>query len=95
MRIYVGNLPYDVTEEELRAEFADFGEVTSVMIPKNGRSKGFGFVDMPSHSEAEAAVSAMNGKTLRDRTLVVSEARPRTTGGREERGGGPRRERRY
>ena len=95
MRIYVGNLPYDLTEEELREEFAAFGEVASVMIPSNGRSKGFGFVEMPSRSEAEAAMAALNGKILKQRTIVVSEARPRAAGGREERRGGPRRERRY
>lgn len=89
MRIYVGNLSYDVTEDELREEFAKFGNVASVSILSDkytGKPKGFGFVEMDAKSEAEAAIVALNGKMLRDRTLVVNEARPRTTGG--DRGGG-------
>jgi len=81
MRIYVGNLPYDVTEEELRQEFVAFGEVESVSIAtdrSSGRPRGFGFVEMPSKSEGEAAISGLNGKTLNSRTLVVNEARPRS-----------------
>lgn len=87
MRIYVGNLPYDISEEELRREFEAFGGVESVSIPTDqysGRSRGFAFVDMPAKSEAVAAIAALNGKMLKQRTIVVSEARPR-----EERGGGP------
>lgn len=91
MRIYVGNLLYDVTEEELQKEFATFGQVTSVIIPQDGRSKGFGFVEMPSKSEAEAAIAGLNGKMLRGRALTVNEARPRVEGA----GRGERRERRY
>ena len=92
MKIYVGNLSYDVTDEDLRQEFAAFGEVASVEVVKDrisGRSKGFGFVEMPQKSEAEAAIAGLNGKMLKDRTVVVSEARPRAdrdVGGR--RGGG-------
>ncbi len=87
MKIYVGNLSYDVTEEELRQEFIAFGEVESVSIITDrysGRPKGFGFVEMPSVSEGQAAITALNGKTLQDRTLNVNAARPRT----ESRGGG-------
>ena len=88
MKIYVGNLPFDVTEEELRQEFASFGEVTSVSIPSDrysGRPRGFAFVEMPSVSEGQAAITALNGKTLKDRTLTVDAARPRS----DNRGGRP------
>ncbi len=87
MKIYVGNLSYDVTDDELRQEFATFGEVTSVDIitdKYSGRSKGFGFVEMATKSEGEAAITGLNGKTLKERTIVVNEARPRT----DNRGGG-------
>ena len=87
MKIYVGNLSYEVIEEDLRQEFGAFGEVTSVNIIRDkysGRPKGFGFVEMASKSEAEAAISGLNGKTLKERTVVVNEARPRT----DSRGGG-------
>ena len=81
MTIYVGNLSYEVTEEDLRQEFGAFGEVTSANIitdKYSGRPKGFGFVEMASKSEAEAAITGLNGKTLKERTVVVNEARPRT-----------------
>jgi RNA recognition motif-containing protein len=87
MNIYVGNLSSDVTEDELREEFKPFGEVTSVNIIKDkysGQSRGFAFVEMASKSEAEAAIAGLKGKTLKDRTLDVNEARPRT----DSRGGG-------
>ena len=80
MRIYVGNLSYDVTEEEITQEFQGYGEVTSVDIitdKYSGRPKGFGFVEMGSNSEAEAAITSLNGKILRDRPITVNEARPR------------------
>jgi RNA recognition motif-containing protein len=80
MRIYVGNLPYDVTEEELQQEFQAYGEVASVSIISDkfsGRPKGFGFVEMGSQSEGEAAIEGLNGKVLKERTIVVNEARPR------------------
>jgi cold-inducible RNA-binding protein len=86
MRIYVGNLSYDVTEEELRADFASFGKVESIAIPTDkysGRARGFAFVEMPSVSEGQAAIAALNGKTVKDRTLTVNAARPR-----EDSGGG-------
>ncbi len=95
MKIYVGNLSYEVTEEDLRQEFVAFGEVTSANIitdKYSGRPKGFGFVEMASKSEAEAAITGLNGKTLKERTIMVNEARPRTdnrSGGyRDGRGGG-------
>ncbi len=87
MKIYVGNLSYEVTEEELRQEFTAFGEVTSVSIIRDkysGRPKGFGFVEMASVSEGQAAIAGLNGKTLKDRTLNVDAARPRP----DSRGGG-------
>lgn len=80
MRIYVGNLSYNVTEDELKQEFAPYGEVASVTIlidRLTGRPKGFGFVEMASKAEADAAIAALNGKVLRERALTVNEARPR------------------
>jgi len=96
MKIYVGNLSYEVTEEELRQEFVAFGEVESVNIimdKYSGRPKGFGFIEMPSVSEGQAAITALNGKTLKERTLNVNAARPRSdnrSGGSygDRRGGG-------
>jgi RNA recognition motif-containing protein len=87
MKIYVGNLSFDATEDELRTEFSAFGKVESVAIitdKYSGRSKGFAFVEMPSVSEGQAAIAALNGKTLKDRTLTINAARPRT----DDRGGG-------
>ena len=87
MNIYVGNLSYDVTEDELRQEFEVYGQVASVSIVADrytGRSRGFGFVEMPSVSEGQAAINGLNGKTVKDRALSVSPARPRE----EDRGGG-------
>ncbi len=87
MRIYVGNLSYDVTEDELAAEFGAYGKVDSVSIPADrysGRPRGFAFVDMGAKAEADAAIAALNGKTLKERTIVVNESHPRTEG----RGGG-------
>jgi len=87
MNIYVGNLATDVTEDELREQFQAFGGVTSVSIIKDkysGQSRGFGFVEMPAKAEAEAAIAGLKGKTLKDRTLDVNEARPRS----DSRGGG-------
>jgi cold-inducible RNA-binding protein len=87
MKIYVGNLPFELTEEELRQEFAAFGEVESASIitdKYSGRPRGFGFVEMPSVSEGQAAITGLNGKTLKERTLNVNTARPRS----DDRGGG-------
>jgi RNA recognition motif-containing protein len=91
MNIYVGNLSYDVSEENLRQAFEAFGQVSSATIVKDkysGQSKGFGFVDMPSAEEARSAINQLNGKELKGRTLNVNEARPRTEGGRGGGGGG-------
>jgi len=106
MKIYVGNLPYEVSEQELRQEFETFGEVTSVSIVKDkytGQPRGFGFVEMATVSEGQAAISGLNGKAVRDQTLNVNAARPPSGGGRgggsygNRRGGGPSRggQRRY
>lgn len=96
MKIYVGNLSYETTEDELRTEFTAFGKVDSVSLITDrdtGRAKGFAFVEMPVLSEGQAAMTALNGKSLRDRTLIVNAARPRTEdrggyGGRRSSGGG-------
>jgi len=96
MKIYVGNLAYDVSEEELRTEFTAFGEVTSVSVVTDkytGRSRGFGFVEMAKVSEGQAAIAGLNGKMLKDRTLSVNEARPRPDSGGGGFGGG--RQRKY
>ena len=87
MKIYVGNLSFEVTEDELSAEFGTYGKVESVAIPADkfsGRPRGFAFVEMTSKSESEAAIAGLNGKTLKERTIVVNASRPRT----ENRGGG-------
>ncbi len=93
MNIYVGNLSYEVTEEDLQQAFEAFGQVESVNIIKDkfsGRSKGFGFVEMPDKANAQSAINELNGKELKGRTLNVNEARPRTEsrGGRGGYGGG-------
>ena len=105
MKIYVGNLSYEITEEDLRQEFVAFGEVTSVSIitdKYSGRSKGFGFVEMASVSEGQAAITGLNGKMLKERTLTVNAARPRSDdrrggsyGGRKGGGFGGGNRRRY
>jgi len=80
MDIYVGNLSPEVTQEELQKEFMAFRRVTSVKIIKDrdsGRPRGFGFVNMPSKSEGQAAITGLNEKTLKGQTLTVNEARPR------------------
>ena len=80
MNIYVGNLAYSVTEDELREAFSAFGEVSRanvIMDRDTGRSKGFGFVEMPDNSQAEAAIAGLNEKPLGGRAIRVNEARPR------------------
>jgi len=80
MNLYVGNLSYRLTEDELRQAFEEFGQVSSCTIIKDrvtGESKGFGFLEMPEKSEAEAAINGLNGKDLKGRKLNVNEARPR------------------
>jgi cold-inducible RNA-binding protein len=92
MRIYVGNLSYDVTSQELEAEFAAYGSVESVSVitdKYSGRPKGFAFVEMPSVTEGQSAIENLNGKMLKERTLTVSAARPREdAGNRSTRSGG-------
>jgi RNA recognition motif-containing protein len=80
MNIYVGNLAYSVTDNELRDAFAEFGEVSRanvIMDRDTGRSKGFGFVEMPDNAQAEAAINGLNEKPLSGRAIRVNEARPR------------------
>jgi len=92
VNIYVGNLSRELAEDELRQAFEAFGQVTSVNIIKDrysGESRGFGFVEMATKSEAQAAINGLNGTSLGERTLSVSEARPRDEGGgRRPYGGG-------
>jgi RNA recognition motif-containing protein len=81
MNIYVGNLPYNLSESELQDLFAQYGEVTkaSVIMDKaTNRSKGFGFVDMPDNKAAEAAINALNEKEVKGRNLKINQARPKT-----------------
>lgn len=90
MNIYVGNLSRDVTEEDLKSAFEEFGQVASAAVIKDkftGQSRGFGFVEMPTKGEAEAAMAGLNGKELKGRAIRVNEARPRS----ESRQGGGRR----
>lgn len=88
MNIYVGNLAREVTEDDLREAFEEYGQVSSASVIKDKfthESRGFGFVEMPSQAEAQAALEGLNGKDLKGRALNVSEARPRTD---RDRGGG-------
>jgi RNA recognition motif-containing protein len=83
-KLYVGNLAYSVDDAALQQLFAGFGTVASakvIMDRDSGRSKGFGFVEMGSDQEAQAAISAMNGKEIEGRALTVNEARPKPEGG--------------
>ena len=95
MNIYVGNLSYEVAEEDLREAFEGFGRVASVKIIKDrwsGESKGFGFVEMPETAEAQSAIKGLSGKMLKGRALNVNEARPRSEARRgDARRGGWRR----
>ncbi len=94
MNIYVGNLPFETSEEELQVAFTEHGEVSSARIITDrmtGRSRGFGFVEMPDNSQAEAAIQALNNKDFNGRPLTVNEAKPREDSGR---GGGGGRDRR-
>lgn len=90
MNIYVGNLSYEVTEQDLRQAFEAFGQVESVKIIMDmysGRSKGFGFVEMPNNSEAQSAIDGLKDKELKGRAINVNQARPRSEGGRGGGGG--------
>jgi len=99
MNIYVGNLAYGVTQDELREAFAAYGEVESanlIMDKFTGESKGFGFVEMPNNSEADAAIKALNEQPMKGRPIRVNQAKPRAErggggGGRGGPGGGGRR----
>lgn len=94
MNIYVGSLQYDITEDELRSIFEAYGAVDSVKIIMDkfsGRSKGFGFIEMPESAEAEQAIQSLNGSEISGRKVIVNLAtekkeRPRRTGGYEQRG---------
>jgi cold-inducible RNA-binding protein len=89
MKLYVGGLAYSVTDQELEALFAEQGAVTSAVVIKDrdsGQSKGFGFVEMANDEEAKAAMSALNGKDVSGRSIVVNEARPQVD--RRSGGGG-------
>ncbi len=95
MNLYVGNLPYRISEDQLRATFEEFGQVSSCTIIKDkvtGQSKGFGFLEMPESSEGEAAINNLNGRDLMGRKITVNEARPRESrpagGGARAYGGG-------
>lgn len=80
MRIYVGNLPYSVTDDELRDLFSEFGALSSAEVIKDkfsGQSKGFGFVEMPNQAEAETAIQQLNDSVMKGRKVTVNEARPR------------------
>ena len=86
MNIYVGNLSYEASDEDLRQAFESFGKVEKATIIKDrfsGRSKGFGFVEMPDDTEGKAAIEGMNGKDLKGRPVKVNTARPRTEGGND------------
>jgi cold-inducible RNA-binding protein len=86
MNIYVGNLSYDTDDESLRSAFSAHGDIESAKVVRDrdtGRSRGFGFVEMPDAAQGQAAIDAMNGQDLDGRSLKVNEARPR-----EDRGGG-------
>lgn len=91
MNIYIGNVSFDTTEEQLRQAFESYGEVTSVNVIKDrytGESRGFAFVEMSNKDEATAAIAGVNGQELNGRTLNVNEARPRRE--RDDRGGSNR-----
>lgn len=97
-KLYVGNLPYSATEDDLRTLFAEAGVVSSVALIKDrdsGRSKGFAFVEMSTQAEAQKAIGMFNGHLLGDREMRVSFARPREEGGRGFQDRRPRRDRRY
>jgi RNA recognition motif-containing protein len=104
MNIYAGNLSRELTEDELKDAFAAYGAVDSAKIITDkftGISRGFGFVEMPDESEAQNAIGELNGKDLKDRTIIVNKARPRSDqgggrgGGFGGRGGGGFGNRRY
>jgi len=91
LKIFIGNQSYNVTEGDLRQSFEAFGQVASATVIKDeqsGRSKGFGFVEMPVQAEAQSAIEALNGTALKGRTITVNEARPHANNRRgKDRGG--------
>jgi RNA recognition motif-containing protein len=95
MNIYVGNLPREATEDDLRELFKSFGEITSITIIKDratGEPRGFGFIEMPTNTEAQSAIAGLNSRELKGQVIHVNEARSRTDvrGGRDRRSGGNR-----
>ncbi len=93
MNIYIGNLSHEVTEDDLREAFENYGKVASAKVITDkfsGLSRGFGFVEMPNNSEADAAMKGLNGKELKGSIVKLSEARPRSEKRRGRRGGGGR-----
>jgi RNA recognition motif-containing protein len=98
MKLFIGNLSYNVTDGDLRQAFEAFGKIASatvIMDEQSGRSKGFGFVEMPVQAEAKSAIEVLNGKAMKGRTITVNEARPhagdrrsRDKGGEKDRRGG-------
>ena len=89
MNLYVGNLANEVTDEDLQKAFAEYGEVSSAKVIKDNfshLSRGFGFVEMPSNSEADAAIKALNGEELKGSRIQISEARPKREKRRGHRG---------
>lgn len=93
MNIYVGNLAPNLTEDELRAVFEEFGQVDTVKIITDrysGESRGFGFIEMPAKAEAQTAMTELNNAELKGKNLIVNEARPRSQGGGRRGGGRPR-----
>jgi RNA recognition motif-containing protein len=103
MNIYVGNLPFGVTDDDLQQLFGAYGDVTSANVIKDrfsGESRGFGFIEMPSREDAMAAIEGLNGTDFKGRSITVNEAKPKTGGGgggggRGDRRGGGRGDRRY
>ena len=95
MNIYVGNLSFEVTDDDLRQQFSAYGEVESASVVKDrfsGESRGFGFVEMPARKDAEAAIAALNGTDVKGRSITVNEAKPKAP---KSGGGGGRGGRRY
>ena len=93
MNIFVGNMSYQATEEEIRALFEPFGDIESVKIITDrdtGRSRGFGFVEMPNDDEARAAIAGLDGREIEGRSIKVNESRPKPDRGGGGRGGGGR-----
>ena len=90
LKLYVGNLPFGISEDDLRKLFSEAGEIQSIKIVTDsysGQSRGFGFVEMSSKEAAEKAISLVNGKSVMNRTLTVNEARPQKKRGGDFRGG--------